>query len=282
MKIAGIDKDVLRDFYEFEVDPKVWEEFKSRRNGALLGEGIARDQQMSTRYVWEPGEEFAMADFGGLTLYMAGTFKPKDPTLTSVIITGDVFLQEVNDRRGVTNQILVRIAHRDDTQRVSSAIDKLDAPVKLHTESMQTAMDGAISDLDDLLRYVGHVIVVVAIVILVGLANATSMSVRDRVREVGVLRSLGFRRRGVVSLIAGESLVLAMFGGLLGCVGAWVGLRIADIHIAVGSYAFPVAVTIPIALAAVAAAAAVGLIGGLPAGIRASRREITDSLRSVD
>ncbi|MEN8148598.1 MAG: ABC transporter permease [Planctomycetota bacterium] len=282
VKIAGVDKDVLRDFWDIEVDPEVWKEFKSRRNGALLGAGIARDRDMKDRYVWEPGKEFAMADFDGLTLYMAGTFTPRDPTLASAILTGDVFLQEVDDRRGITNQVLVRIAHRDDAQRIGEGIDRLKAPVKLHTESMQNALDLAIADLDDLLRYVGHVILVVAVVILVGLVNATSMSVRDRVREVGVLRSLGFRRRGVTAVIAGESFLLAMAGGLVGCVGAWAGLIAVGLKIDVASYSFPVRVSATVGLAAVAAAALVGILGGLPAAIRASRRPITESLRSVD
>lgn len=282
VKIAGVDKEVLHDYFDIEVDEAVWAEFKKRRNGALLGESIARDRDLKTRYVWEPGREFAMADFGGLTLYMAGTFSAKDPTLASVIITGDIFLQEVDNRRGVTNQILVRIAHRDDAQRVGEAIDQLNAPVKLHTESMQSALDLAISDLDDLLRYVGHVILIVGIVILVGLANATSMSVRDRVREVGVLRALGFRRKGVTAIIAGESVLLATMGGVVGCVAAWAALSFARITIHVGSFGFPVSLSVTIALAAVVAAAAVGFLGGLPAAVRASRRPITDSLRSVD
>jgi len=282
VKIAGVDKDVLRDYYEIEVDEAVWAEFKKRRNGALLGESIARDGNLKTRYVWEPGKDFVMADFNGLSLYMAGTFSAKDPTLASVIITGDVFLQDVDERRGVTNQILVRIAHRDDAQHVGEAIDNLKAPVKLHTESLQSALDLAISDLDDLLRYVGHVILVVAVVILVGLANATSMSVRDRIREVGVLRSLGFRRRGVTAIIAGESVLLATMGGVVGCLAAWGALSFAGLTIHVGSFGFPVKLSATIAVAAVIAAAAVGLFGGLPAAVRASRRSITDSLRSVD
>ena len=282
VKIAGVNKDVVRDFYEIEVDPEVWKEFKSRRNGALLGSSFARDGDMKSRYVWEAGKEFAMADFDGLTLYMAGTFTPRDPTLASVILTGDIFLQEVDDRRGITNQILVRIGHRDDALRIGEGIDSLNAPVKLHTESMQSALDLAIADLDDLLRYVGHVILIVAVVILVGLVNATSMSVRDRVREVGVLRSIGFKRRNVTAVIAGESFILATIGGVLGGAAAWAGLMMSDLRIDVASYTFPVRVSMSVGLAAVVAAALVGILGGLPAAIRASRRPITDSLRSVD
>ena len=282
MKIVGIDKKRLREFLEIEVAPEVWEEFTSRRNGALLGIDIAADDDIASRYVWRKGSEFVMADFGDLSLYMAGTFVPKDPTLRSVIITGDRFLQEVDNRRGVANQLIVSVRHHDDGERVSAAIAAMDAPVKLHAETMQAAFDQAVADLDEMLRYAGHVILAVGIVIFVGLANATSMSVRDRRREVGVLRALGFTRRKIASLIAGESLLLATLGGLLGCVGAWAALQVSNVSVSVGSYAFPVTVAVTLIAIAVGISALVGLVGGLPAGIGASRRPIVESLRSVD
>jgi putative ABC transport system permease protein len=282
VKITGIDKERVRDFVEFEVDPDAWEEFKSRRNGALLGTDLANEDEMQDRYIWEVGKDFVLADIGDISLYFAGTFKPKDPTMRSVILTGDIFLQEVDDRRGVANQILVRISHRDEAQAVGEAIDALDAPVKLHTETQQAALDQAISDLDQMLRYARHVMIIVGVVILLGLANATSMSVRDRVREVGVLRALGFSRRKIVLLIAGESLVLAVAGGVLGCVAAYLVVTFGAVTVSVGSYAFPVALGITVGLAAVVTSAGVGVIGGLPAGVRASRRPIVESLRSVD
>lgn len=282
MKIVGIDKDRLREFLEIEVAPEVWNEFRARRNGALLGIDIANDEGISDRYIWEQGREFVMADFGDLSLYMAGTFVPKDPTLRSVILTGDLFLQEVDDRRGIANQLIVSVRHHDDGARVAAAIAALDAPVKLHAETMQAAFDQAVEDLDEMLAYARHVILAVGIVIFVGLANATSMSVRDRRREVGVLRSLGFTRRRITALIASESLLLALLGGLIGCVGAWGAIKAANVSVSVGSYTFPVTVAVTLVAAAVASSALVGLVGGLPAGVGASRRPIVESLRSAD
>lgn len=282
VKIVGIDKDRLREFLEIEVAPEVWNEFRARRNGALLGIDIANDEGISDRYVWEQGREFVMADFGDLSLYMAGTFVPKDPTLRSVILTGDLFLQEVDDRRGIANQLIVSVRHHDDGARVAAAIAALDAPVKLHAETMQAAFDQAVEDLDEMLAYARHVILAVGIVIFVGLANATSMSVRDRRREVGVLRSLGFTRRRITALIASESLLLALLGGLIGCVGAWGAIKAANVSVSVGSYTFPVTVAVTLVAAAVASSALVGLVGGLPAGVGASRRPIVESLRSAD
>jgi len=282
VKIVGIEKERLREFIELEVAADAWKEFLARRNGALLGVDIANDGDISSRYVWTKGSEFVMADFGDLSLYMAGTFVPKDPTLRSVILTDAVFLQEVDDRRGIANQIVVSVRHHDVGERVAADIAALDAPVKLHAETMQAAFDQAVADLDEMLRYAGHVILAVGIVIFVGLANATSMSVRDRRREVGVLRALGFTRRKIAGLIAGESLLLALLGGALGCVAAWAVLRVSSVTVSVGSYAFPVTVALALVAVAVAASALVGLAGGLPAGIGASRRPIVDSLRSVD
>jgi hypothetical protein len=282
VKIVGIDKQRLREFLEIEVVPEVWDEFLKRRNGALLGIDIANDEDIADRYVWEKGREFVMADFGDLSLYMAGTFLPKDPTLRSVILVGDRFLQEVDNRRGVANQLIVSVRHHDIGQRVAEAISALDAPIKLHAETMQAAFDQAVEDLDEMLRYARHVILVVGLVIFVGLANTTSMSVRDRRREVGVLRALGFTRRRITALIAGESLLLAVLGGLVGGLAAWGAVRAAKLSVSVGSYAFPVTVAVSLVLAAVAAAALVGMVGGLPAGIGASRRPIVESLRSAD
>ncbi len=282
MKIAGISKERLREFVDLEVSDDAWREFTSRRNGALLGVDIAGDRNMKQRYVWEEGREFAMADFGGLTLFMAGTFTPRDPTLRSVILVGDEFLADADQRRGEANQVLVKIRSRDEAAAVAKSIDALDFPVKLQTSTQQAALDQAATDLDEMLRYAAHVMLVVVAVIFIGLANATSMAVRERTREVGMLRSLGFSRRKVVGLVGAEAMSLSFLGGLIGCLSAYGVISVFGATVHAGSYAFPLAAGawLPLVLAAVSAL--IGLLGGLPAGVRASRKPIVEALRSVD
>jgi putative ABC transport system permease protein len=282
VKIAGVDKGTVREMLDIEVDDAAWKAFTSRKNAALLGVDFARDPAMRKRYVWKEGEEFVLADMGGMSVYFAGTFEPRDPTLRSIILTGDRFLMEVDDRLGTANQILVKIRHRDDADRIVEAINALPFPTKIHAERNQDVLDQAISKLDLMLRYAFLVIVVVGVVILIGLANATSMAVRERVSEVALLRTLGFTRIRVVGLVAGESLLLALLGGALGCAAAWLAVTLGGVRLTSGGFAFPVTLSALLLLVATAAAAAVGILGGLPAGIRVSRRPIVEALRSVD
>jgi len=49
-----------------------------------------------------------------------------------------------------------------------------------------------------------------------------AMSARERVREVGVLKTLGFSTVDILGMILGESAFLALIGGVIGCAFAWI------------------------------------------------------------
>ena len=51
-----------------------------------------------------------------------------------------------------------------------------------------------------------------------GMMNSTLMSVFERTREIGVLRAVGWRRRRVIAMILGESMIVAILGGVAGIV----------------------------------------------------------------
>ena len=86
----------------------------------------------------------------------------------------------------------------------------------------------------------------------------------------------------LVGLVAGETLVLSVAGGILGGVVARLVIHFGAVPIHVGSYSFPVVVSFALMLGAVGGAALVGLLGGILPGIQVSRRPIVDAIRSVD
>ncbi len=57
---------------------------------------------------------------------------------------------------------------------------------------------------------------IVFTIVVMSVVNTVGMAIMERTREIGTLRALGVKRRGIVGLFAVESLLLGFFGSLLG------------------------------------------------------------------
>jgi putative ABC transport system permease protein len=112
----------------------------------------------------------------------------------------------------------------------------------------------------------------------IGVLNTMLMSVFERTREIGVLRSLGWRRRSVLGMILKEALWLGIFGGLTGLVVA-VGLSfLLTIAPIIGEMIEPLW-ELDILVRALVVALLLGVIGGLYPAYRATRLQPVEALR---
>jgi len=262
------------------VSPETWKKFVSKRNAALLGCDFVT--AFRDKYVWEEGKEFVMADFEGMSLYMAGVFTPKDPSYRNVILTGRVFLQEVEDRRGVANQVFIEIDNRQNAGKTMSAIEAMDFPVKIHVEPAKEAMDQAMDDLNDMLGYASWVILFTGLVILVCIANTISMSTYDRLQEIGILRSIGFERSRVFRIILTESTMLGLMGGAVGCLAAYLLLSLGNQQFCMRGITIPLRMRHELFAVGLGMSVVVGLAGGILPAFKASRATIVASLRKAE
>jgi putative ABC transport system permease protein len=99
-----------------------------------------------------------------------------------------------------------------------TAILARDALLKdeLKIEEASSAVTRFLEPLKDLLWGVKWLLMpAILIVMTVIIANAISITVRERVREIGVLKVLGFRRGQILTLILGEGLLLGVVAGVL-------------------------------------------------------------------
>lgn len=127
-------------------------------------------------------------------------------------------------------------------------------------------------------RMLSLMIIATIIVSIFGAANSVSMSVRERTKEVGILRSLGLRKRHFMGILLGESVMVSVAGGYTGVALAAALLATGR---SLGGY-IPLVLSPMNVLAGVAASLAIGLLGALLPTLRATRLKIVDSLRTVD
>ncbi|MGA9348860.1 MAG: ABC transporter permease [Anaerolineae bacterium] len=131
----------------------------------------------------------------------------------------------------------------------------------------------------ELLDAIGMAVAGLAVVIGgIGMANTLFMSVFERTREIGLLRSLGWRRRRVLGMILKESLVLGVVGGVCGIpLGLGLGGLIGSAGIWGG--AIEPAYTPPLFVQAIVVAMVAGVVGGLYPAWRATRLRPVEALR---
>jgi len=113
-----------------------------------------------------------------------------------------------------------------------------------------------------------------------GMMNSTLMSVFERTREIGVLRAIGWRRRRVIVMILGESLIVALLGGVVG-VGVGYGLTEAIKLSPAVSSMLSGAYTIDIFVRALGLSIGLGILSGLYPAWRASKLLPAEAMRAA-
>jgi putative ABC transport system permease protein len=128
-------------------------------------------------------------------------------------------------RRDFAGTFTVLADSPDSVPRIAKDIDDAyrNAPIQTRTESEQAFALGFISFLGNVKVFLLSICAAVTFTILLVSANTMAMSVRERVREVGVLKTLGFSNGAILGIILGEAAFLSLIGGIIGCLMA-VGL----------------------------------------------------------
>ncbi len=137
-----------------------------------------------------------------------------------------------------------------------------------------------------LIRLLTNVItVIMAFGALFGALNTMYSAVSARTREIGTLRALGFGQVPVIASVMAEALVLAVAGGLMGAMLAYLlfnGYSVSTLS--PGSFtqvAFNFAVTPALVVQGLLWALAIGFLGGLMPALRAARLPVTEALRAT-
>lgn len=168
--------------------------------------------------------------------------------------------------------------------QVSKAVDAMfrNSPQQTRTDTERAFELSFLSYLGNVKMFLLSICGALTFTILLVSANTMAMSVRERIREIGILKTLGFTSDAILGIILGESVVIALIGGTLGLLLA--GSICAFIAQAPTLFADMKSLAVNSWVAAIGLGLA-ALIGVLSCSIpawSASRRTIVEALRVTD
>lgn len=190
-------------------------------------------------------------------------------------------------RPGLKDRVNLVVAEVEDPRRGAQIARAVDAAfengenqtISQEDQAVNAQLVGEFSAILGALDFVS--VLVLGIVSLV-LGNTLAMTVRERRREYGTLRAIGFLKKHVIALIIGEAALLGLLGGALGLALAvpLVG-QAASRYLAESIGLAPLVVSLELTALTLAIGGAAGALAGLVPALQLIRSHVVESLRSV-
>jgi len=257
--------------------------FIHQRTGCIVSSDLA------TKMNFKIGDRITIVgDIFPVTLEMklVGIYNSGDDKMAALYFNRE-YLRELlgasNAQQDMVGAFLIQADSPADVARLSSAIDDMFAssPFPTRSESEKAFQLSFISFLGNLRLFIMAICGAVMFTILLVSGNTISMSVRERIREVGILKTLGFTPGAILGIVLGESAIIALIGGAIGCVLAQ-GMCSMVGHSPGGDF-MPalktLAITPSVGLICLAGALAIGLVSSFVPAWNASRTPILESLK---
>ena len=187
-------------------------------------------------------------------------------------------------RRGEAGTINILAASTADVPRIATAVDDMfhNATVQTKTETESAFSLSFVAMLGNVKAFLLIIVGAVTFTILLVSANTIAMSVRERVREVGILKTLGYTPFTILGIILGEAVIIALAGGVLGIFLAQLMTGVVRQSPMAMPQIQQLTILPPVAAACLGVAAAIGLLSALIPALNASRISILEALRSTD
>ncbi|MCP4258197.1 MAG: FtsX-like permease family protein [Planctomycetes bacterium] len=288
-----------KDFFaNFAVEPKSYLElypeyvipddqrikFVSDRKGCLVGKKIA------DRFGWNVGDTITLTGTifpGKWDFILRGIYEGRDKNIdeTLFFFHWDYLNESIKKIQSTSADhvgfYIIGLENPYIAAETSEAIDESfkNSLAETLTETEKAFQLGFVAMSETIIKAIQLISLVVIFIILIVVVNTMGMSVRERIGEYAVFKTLGFRARQITLLIMGESMVITVIGGFTGIILTFPAAM--GFSLAVGKF-FPVFnVTWETMYLDLAVTVTVGLLAGIFPAYRAVTVRIAEGLRRI-
>jgi putative ABC transport system permease protein len=280
-----LDPQRYHDVYpEWKMPEEQWQAFEHTRTGLIVG------RQLATQYGWKIGQKIPISSNiwpqkNGTKAWqfdLVGIFDGKDEDWqkrTNLAFIQQDYFDEANQFgiKGRTNFFILKLAPGANAEAISKTVDGMfeNSPDETKTQTEKDFNISFVKQIGDIGLIVRWILFAVFFTLLLVVGNTMAQSVRERIPELAVLKTLGFSDGSVLGFVLAEAFALVLVGGLIGLVLASIGG--AMVEKATGGQ-FLLALDAGVWLLGVVAIALMSLAVGVLPALRARRLKIVDAL----
>ncbi len=276
----AVDATKLRDVVpELKMSDADWQSFINDRQGAIVG------RKLVTLHGFTPGQRITLKSpiyNQSVEFIIRGVYTGSDE---KTLYFHNEYINEMlpDWAKDKVSTFSIMANSVEDVPRVAQSVDSIfnntDAPTKTETErefalSFQTMMGGVKT-------FLYGIMAAITFSLLLVMGNTMAMTVRERTKEVGTFKAIGFQRRTIIALFVGEALTVACIGAAIGIGAAVLIFRSIDLGLIIPFFiAFvPTKETL---IGAFVLSILVGLISVIYSAYRVSGLTIAEALRSTE
>ena len=273
----------LRVFDDAEIVEGSSRAWRQDRTGCVVGTNLA------ARYGWKLGDRVVLVgDTFPMTLELTirAVYYLENGTSATLFFDRRIIDERFPSFKGSASTIWIKAKDAAASERLGPVIDAMfeNSPYPTKTETENAFRNGMVSMLGNVKLLMTSIGAVIVFVILLIAGNTMAMAARERITEIAVFRTLGFQRSTILALVLGESVFIALAGGVFGILLFMVAvpplrhqlMLTPMLPLAATFRVYPEVLTLAFALAF-----GIGVLAGLVPALRSASRSIADGLRQV-
>jgi putative ABC transport system permease protein len=275
---ADVDS-FLRIYPEFVVPADQRQALLADREGCLVG------RKLAARFGWKLGDRIPIrgpirSDTWEFNIRAISSGRRPEDYETGFFFHHDYFDERRELGKGFVSWYYAKVRSPEQAEEVAAAIDARFAgsPYEVIAQPEKAFAAGLVKQLGNVRALILAIGSVVFFTLLVVTGNTMALAIRERTNEIGVLKTLGFSDRRILTLVLAESITLTLLGGA-------VGLALAKLFTLLGKEIHPLLPILYLSWARLGLGFGLVLFVGLAAGIipafLAMRLRIVHALRRV-